>query len=124
MAKRKELEANLQTQERTVGPAQARLVELMGEVEKQTMEAKAARGVSKKVQARLAKAEHEVSMLEIQKLELEQAAVMHEGMMRERELALSKVELQVQLRDRAMAMLCSAFRKQVRKEPEESGVMD
>jgi hypothetical protein len=41
--------------------------------------------------------------------------VLHEGMMRERELALSKVELQVQLRDRAMAMLCSALRRQVRE---------
>lgn len=115
MAKRKELEETLVKQEKTMGPAQARLVELSAEVDRQTMQAKAARGVSQKVQARLAKAEHELSMLEIQKLELEQAAVLHEGMMRERELALSKVELQVQLRDRAMAMLCSALRRQVRE---------
>lgn len=38
--------------------------------------------------------------------------VMHEGMMRERELALQKVELQVQLRDRALKMLCREFRSQ------------
>ena len=31
---------------------------------------------------------------------------MQEGMMRERELALQKVELQVQLRDRAIGLLC------------------
>ena len=71
MAKRKELETACRR--RSGGGAGAGcLVELMTEVERDHG-GQAARGVSKK-QARLAKL---VSMLEIQKLELEQAAVMH-----------------------------------------------
>ena len=64
---------------------------LMAEVDAKTRDAAAARSVGAKVQARLAAAEHEVSLLEVQKLEMEQAAVVAEGMLRERDLALHKV---------------------------------
>ncbi len=66
------------------------------------------------VQVRLANAEAQISKLELEKLELEQAAAGSEGAVRERELALHKVQLQVQLRDKALGLLCSALRKHPR----------
>ena len=89
--KRKELEMALTKQEKSFAPVEERLVGLLAEVDAQSRAAKVANSVAEQVQARLAKAEHDVSMLEIQKLELEQAQVMQEGMMRERDLALQKV---------------------------------
>ena len=86
---------------------------LMKDVEAHTKEASALRGSSKRLAARLASAESQVSCLELQKLELEQAAVEAEGALRERELAVQKVQLQCHLRDRALAMLCGSLRRRL-----------
>lgn len=70
---------------------ESKLLSLMAKVDAKTEEVSAANSQAKQVQVRLTDAQHEISSLEIQKLELEQAAVMQEGRMRERELALHKV---------------------------------
>jgi len=97
VAKKKELEEQLEKQQETMRPAEQRMVQLMAEVDTQSRRARHAHGAAKQLQAKLAKAEQQMAMVEIQKLELEQAQVVQEGMMRERELALQKVELQVQV---------------------------
>jgi len=106
VAKKKELEEQLEKQQETMRPAEQRMVQLLAEVDTQSRRARHAHGAAKQLQSKLAKAEQQMAMVEIQKLELEQAQVVQEGMMRERELALQKVELQVQLRDRALGLLC------------------
>jgi len=112
VAKREELRKELKEAEQSLRPAEAKLASLMAEVEAKTRDAAAAKGVASKVQARLAAAEHEVSLLEVQKLELEQAAVASEAGLRARDLALHKVQLQVDLRDAALNLLVNALAKQ------------
>jgi len=107
--KKEELKEVMKSQAESIQEGEAKLVSLMAQVDSKTQEASDANSMAKKFKVRLADAQHEVSSLEIQKLELEQAAVVHEGMMRERELALQKVQLQVQLRDRALNMLISSL---------------
>jgi hypothetical protein len=114
VAKKVELKKELQLSEQSLRPHEAKLEALMGEVAGQTKELalKGGGSLPKRFQARLASAEGQISSLELANLELEQAAMIHEGMVRERDLALAKVQLQVQLRDRALAMVVNALRRQ------------
>lgn len=80
------------------------------QLEAKTRDAAAARGATSEVQASLCRAEHEVSLLEVRCLEQEQAAAMQEANLRDKDLSLKKVQLQVDLRDRALAMLCSKLK--------------
>lgn len=89
--KKEELSNALKSQASVIKDGETKLLSLMSVVDVKTQEANSANSMVKKVQVRLADAQHEISSLEIQKLELEQAAVVQEGRMRERELALHKV---------------------------------